>query len=129
MDFKKSKKLLAILAACYWALVLVVYLVAGDQFHYTAVTSDALSASVTIGELVDGMNVTQTVTMPAEQTTGLELLAGTYGRANSGTLHFVLLNEAGDTVLTQDVDVSTLADGRYTAIPFSGPLDTQRGGT
>ena len=129
MDFKKSKKLLAILAACYWALVLVVYLVAGDQFHYTAVTSDALSASVTIGELVDGMTVTQTVTMPAEQTTGLELLAGTYGRDNSGTLHFVLLNEAGDTVLTQDVDVSTLADGRYTAIPFSGPLDTQRGGT
>lgn len=99
MDFRKSKKLLAILAACYWALALAVYLVAGDQFHYTAVTSDALSASVTIGELVDGMTVTQTVTVPAEQTTGLELLAGTYGRANSGTLHLALTNEAGDAVL------------------------------
>ena len=129
MDFKKSKKLLTILAACYWALVLVVYLVAGDQFHYTAVTSDALSASVTIGELVDGMTVTQTVTMPAEQTTGLELLAGTYGRANSGTLHLVLTNEAGESVLTQDVDVGTLADGRYTAIPLTSSLETQRGGT
>lgn len=129
MDFKKSKKLLAILAACYWTLVLVVYLVAGDQFHYTAVTSDALSASVTIGELVDGMTVTQTVTMPAEQTTGLELLAGTYGRANSGTLHLVLSNEAGDTVLSQDVDVGSLADGRYTAIPLTSSLETQRGGT
>ena len=129
MDFKKSKKLLAILAACYWALVLVVYLVAGDQFHYTAVTSDALSASVTIGELVDGMTVTQTVTMPAEQTTGLELLAGTYGRANSGTLHLILTNEAGESVLTQDVDVGTLADGRYTAIPLTSSMETQRGGT
>ena len=129
MDFKKSKKLLAILAACYWVLVLVVYLVAGDQFHYTAVTSDALSASATIGELVDGITVTQTVTMPAEQTTGLELLAGTYGRANSGTLHLILTNEAGESVLTQDVDVGTLADGRYTTIPLTSYLETQRGGT
>lgn len=129
MDFKKSKKLLAILAACYWVLVLVVYLVAGDQFHYTAVTSDALSASATIGELVDGITVTQTVTMPAEQTTGLELLAGTYGRANSGTLHLILTNEAGESVLTQDVDVGTLADGRYTTIPLTSSLETQRGGT
>ena len=129
MDFKKSKKLLAVLAACYWALVIVVYLVAGDQFHYTAVTSDALSASATIGELVDGMTVTQTVTMPTEQTTGFELLAATYGRANSGTLHLALMNEAGETVLTQDVDVGTLADGRYTTIPLSDPLETQWDGT
>ena len=127
MDFKKTKKLLAILAACYWAMVLVVYLVAGDQFHYTAVTSDALSASATIGELMDGMTVTQKVTMPAEQTTGLELLAGTYGRANGGTLHLALTNEAGDAVLMQDVDVGTLADGRYTTIPLSAPVETQRG--
>ena len=129
MDFKKSKKLLAVLAACYWALVIVVYLVAVDQFHYTAVTSDALSASATIGELVDGMTVTQTVTMPTEQTTGFELLAATYGRANSGTLHLALMNEAGETVLTQDVDVGTLADGRYTTIPLSDPLETQWDGT
>ena len=129
MDFKKSKKLLAILAACYWALVLVVYLVAGNQFHYTAVTSDALSASAAIGEMVDGMTVTQIVTMPADQTTGLELLAGTYGRANSGTLHLVLTNEAGESVITQDVDVGALADGRYTTIPLTSSLETQRGGT
>ena len=99
MDFKKSKKLLTLLAACYWMLVLVIYLVAGDQFYYTAVVSDALSASMTIGELVDGMTVTQTVTVPAEKTTGLELLAGTYGRANTGTLHLALTNHAGEIVL------------------------------
>ena len=129
MDFRKSKKLLAMLAACYWALVLVVYLVAGNQFHYTAVTSDALSASATIGELVDGITVTQTVAMPAEQTTGLELLAATYGRANSGTLHLVLTNEAGDAVLAQNVNVGTLADGKYTSIPLTGAMETRRGET
>ena len=48
MDFKRSKKLLAALAACYWVLALLIYLIAGDQFHYTAVTGDALSASAVI---------------------------------------------------------------------------------
>ena len=111
MDLKKSRKLLAILAACYWVLALMIYLAAGDRFRYTVVASDALSASATIGELVDGMALTQTLTMPAERATGLELLAGTYGRANSGMLHLVLTNEAGDAVLAHDVDVGTLKDG------------------
>lgn len=127
MDFKKSKKLLTLLAACYWMLVLVIYLVAGNQFHYTAVVSDALSASMTIGELVDGMTVTQTVTVPAEKTTGLELLAGTYGRANTGTLHLALTNHAGEIVLQQDIDVGTLADGKYTSVFFDTPLEEARG--
>ena len=33
MDFRKSKKLLVILAACYWGMVLAVYLVAGVQVN------------------------------------------------------------------------------------------------
>ena len=129
MDFKKSKKMLGLLAACYWALALLVYLVAGVQFRYTAVESNALSASAVIGELVDGMTVTQTLTAPAEQTTGLELLAGTFGRANSGMLRIALTNEAGKTLLAQDVDVAALADGKYTSIPFAAPLGTKRGET
>lgn len=129
MDFKKSKKLLGVLAACYWALALLVYLAAGDQFHYTAVTGDALSASAVIGELVDGMTVTQTLSAPAEQMTGLELLAGTYARANSGVLHIALTNEAGAVVLAQDADVAAFEDGKYTSIPFAAPLGTRRGET
>ena len=59
MDTKKSKKLLAMLAGVYWALVLLVYLVAGEQFRQTRVTGDMLSPSAAIGEIVDGMTVTQ----------------------------------------------------------------------
>lgn len=127
MDFKKSKKLLAVAAACYWAMVIIIYLAAGTQFHCTAVTSDALSASATIGELVDGMTVTQSVVMPANQMTGFELLAGTYGRTGSGTLHIVLTDDAGGCVLTRDVAISSLADGRYTSVPLAEPVQTQQG--
>ena len=43
MDMKKSKKLLAYLAAAYWVLVIMIYLVAHPQFRYTNVVSDSLS--------------------------------------------------------------------------------------
>ena len=129
MDFKRSKKLLAVLATCYWVLAIIIHLVAGDQFRYTAVESDALSASSVIGEFVDGMTVTQTLIAPAEQTTGLKLQASTYGRANSGILHIVLTNEAEEVILSQDADVAKLEDGKYTSISFDMPLETKRGET
>ena len=126
MDAKKSKKMLDTLAVCYWLLVVMIYLVAGNQFHYTAVTSDALSANNAIGELVDGMTVTQRVTLPADTTTSLSLMAGTYGRANTGTLHMTLADETGTIVAAKDVDVSIFADGQYTTIGFDVPVEAQR---
>lgn len=127
MDFKRSKKLLAVLATCYWVLVIVIYLVAGQQFHYTAVTSDALSATATIGELVDGMTVTQRMIAPAETLTGFDLMAATYGRSNTGVLHASLANEAGETVAASDIDVGTLTDGKYLTIPFDGAAHVRSG--
>ena len=127
MDFKKSKRLMAIWAACYWILAATVYLVAGQQFHYTAVTSDALSATATIGELVDGMTVTQRIIAPAESLTGFDLMAGTYGRANTGTLHAVFTNEADEVVAAKDIDVATLTDGKYLTISLDDTLRVQSG--
>ena len=93
MDFKRSKRLMAIWAACYWILAVTIYLVAGQQFHYTAVTSDALSATTTVGELVDGMTITQRLIAPAESLTGFDLMTATYGRSNTGTLHAVFTQQ------------------------------------
>ena len=107
MDFKRSKRLMAIWAACYWILAVTIYLVAGQQFHYTAVTSDALSATTTVGELVDGMTITQRLIAPAESLTGFDLMAATYGRSNTGTLHAVFTNDAGEVVAAKDIDTLT----------------------
>ena len=99
---------MAIWAACYWILAVTIYLVAGQQFHYTAVTSDALSATTTVGELVDGMTITQRLIAPAESLTGFDLMAATYGRSNTGTLHAVFTNNAGEVVAAKDIDIATL---------------------
>lgn len=127
MDFKRSKRLMVIWATCYWILAATVYLVAGQQFHYTAVTSDALSATATIGELVDGMTVTQRIIAPAESLTGFDLMAGTYGRANTGTLHAVFTSDTGEAIAAKEIDLTALEDGKYVTIPLDGAAQVQSG--
>ena len=127
MDFKRSKRLMAIWAACYWILAVTIYLVAGQQFHYTAVTSDALSATTTVGELVDGLTITQRLIAPAESLTGFDLMAATYGRSNTGTLHAVFTNDAGEVVAAKDIDIATLPESKYFTIPLDSVAQVQAG--
>ena len=127
MDFKRSKRLMAIWAACYWILAVTIYLVAGQQFHYTAVTSDALSATTTVGELVDGMTITQRLIAPAESLTGFDLMAATYGRSNTGTLHAVFTNNAGEVVAAKDIDIATLPESKYLTISLDSVAQVQAG--
>ena len=127
MDFKRSKRLMAIWAACYWILAVTIYLVAGQQFHYTAVTSDALSATTTVGELVDGMTITQRLIPPAESLTGFDLMAATYGRSNTGTLHAVFTNNAGEVVAAKDIDIATLPESKYFTISLDSVAQVQAG--
>ena len=110
MEIKKSKKLLAMLALAYWLLVIMIYLVAGQQFRFTAVSSDALSPSSAIGEIVDGMTITQTMTLPADTTTGLEVLTGTYDRTNTGALHFILMDAEGGELTRKRADISAFEE-------------------
>ena len=118
MDFKKSKKFLLTLGALYWALVLMIYIVAGDQFHYTVVTSDALSPLSVIGEIGEGIQVEQRLLAPVEQISSVDILAATYGRANTGMLNLSLKNAQGEEVAQGSADVSELKDGQYTTIPI-----------
>lgn len=127
MDFKRSKRLMAIWAACYWILAVTIYLVAGQQFHYTAVTSDALSATTTVGELVDGLTITQRLIAPAESLTGFDLMAATYGRSNPGTLHAVFTNNAGEVVAAKDIDIATLPESKYFTISLDSVAQVQAG--
>lgn len=127
MDFQRSKRLMAIWAACYWILAATVYLVAGQQFHYMEVTSDALSATTTVGELVDGLTITQRLIAPAESLTGFDLMAATYGRSNTGTLHAVFTNDAGEVVAAKDIDIATLPESKYFTIPLDSVAQVQAG--
>lgn len=129
MDMKKSKKLLLWLAAMYWMLVLVIYLVAGEQFRYTQISSDPLSPGTTVGELVDGVEVRQMIQVPADSMTSFSLMTAAYNRSNSGEMTIELLDEQGEQVALQRKNVSEFADGQYTLIMLDAPVEGRKGET
>lgn len=129
MDMKKSKKLLAYLAAAYWALVIVVYLVAHPQFRYTNVVSDSLSASMTIGEVTDGMQIDQTLIVPANELREISLMTATYGRANQGELVLTLSDEQGNELARQTVAAASFVDNKYTSVQLHEPVLGRKGET
>ena len=127
MDKKNVKKLLGIFAACYWALVLMIYIVAGEQFHYTQITSSALSPTAVIGELIDGMVIKQRMTIEADRLESVNLMVDTYSRVNDGVMHVRILDQ-NDVVLSDtQVQLSNLASGTYNTIMLEEPIDHMRG--
>lgn len=103
-------------AAVFWALALVIYLAAGSQFHRIGTTTDALSPAATVGEVVEGTEIVQHIKAPSERITGIDIMAGTYGRSNGGTLDIVVENAAGDVVAQKAAEASTFKDSQYTTV-------------
>lgn len=126
MDMKKSKKLLALLAAGYWLLVVMIYLVANEQFHFSKLTGEALSPSAIVGEVGDGAVIQQRITMSADQLDSIEILAGTYARENTGTMQLTFADHMGTVVAQKEVSVSDFKDGQYTLIELDTPVEVQR---
>ncbi len=127
MDMKKSKRFLLILGAAYWIMVIMIYACAFDQFRFTPVKGDALSPVSTIGEVSDGITVTQQMTAPAEQITEIQFMPATYGRQNAGTLNLLLQNSQGAELFRCGIDVSTLEDSVYASIPLEQPVQAVPG--
>lgn len=129
MDWNKVKTALKKAAAVYWIVVVLVYLVAGEQFRYTAVTTEPLSASTVVGEITDEVTVRQRITVPATRLEGLSLLLGTYERENTGALIVSLEDEQGRALARQELDVSQVRDGKYAELRLDTPLDGEKGRT
>lgn len=127
MNLEKSKRFLAILAVCYWLMMITIGLVAGDQFRSTAVTGDAMSPALTVGEIVDGITVTQQVQSPAEKIVAVDLLVDTYGRTNTGTLQLQVHDLQGNLLGEASGDVSGFANAQYVRLAMDTPVQTREG--
>lgn len=127
MDTKKILGMLKKAVIVYWLFVLMIYLVAGDGFHYTTVTSDSLSPVTVVGEIVDGVEVTQRMVIPADTLHSVELCAATYGRSNTGLLHIEVQDEQEQVLSGASVEVSSFKDGVYTTITLNQPIEGRKG--
>ena len=73
------------------------------------------------------MTITQRLIAPAESLTGFDLMAATYGRSNTGTLHAVFTNAAGEVIAAKDIDIATLPESKYYTIPLDSVAQVQAG--
>lgn len=110
-------------------MVLMVYLIAHPQFRYLAVSSDVLSASLSVGEIIDGVKICQTAKVPAQSMTSLSLMASTYGRNNTGTMSVQLKDMQRNVIAVQNVDISRIEDGKYHQILLDTPIEGRSGET
>lgn len=129
MNIRSLKRTLLILAAIYWGFAIGIYAIAHEQFHFSSVQGTAPTLDFAIGELVDGVEVQQKMTVPADYLASVEILAGNYGRTNSGILSLSLLDASGKEVAQLDIDVSTVNNGVYTAYQLERQIATVPGQT
>ncbi len=127
MDFQKSKRFLIKVALVFFALALLIYLAAGEQFHWTYRASNAPSADSTIGEISDGMVVTQRVRIEAESITGISLMMSAYGNGSTGSLHVTFQDAQGQPLAEETLPLAEMTDGTYFDFIFAQPLQIAKG--
>lgn len=126
MDLKKSKRLIWILAVVYWVFALGIYVIAQEQFHYSAQVSAAPEGSYVIGQVVDGMELRQKMEVTSDAVTALEIYTGTYNRNNTGTLTLVVKDMDGETVARKTVELIEVLDNQYTRFDFGEELPVRK---
>ena len=124
---QKIKRVLIALLAAYWLFAGLIYAVGQQQFHSTAVASEALSPAFLTAEITDGMVLRQRVEVPADWMDTIDVMISTHGRANAGALRFTLQTAEGQTVGQAVLDVSALSDGQYARAAFDAPVEGRRG--
>ncbi|MBP3478139.1 MAG: ABC transporter permease [Oscillospiraceae bacterium] len=127
MDLKKSKRLLIVLAVIFWVFAIGIYAIGFEQFRASTVSEDVAKPQYVIGEIVDGMELEQTFTVPVDSLHNVSIMMATYNRTNTGFLTLTLSSEGG-ILWRQITDISTIADNQYLSISLPEPVSVKPGG-
>jgi len=129
MDLKKSKRLILLLAVIYWVFAIGIYTLGYNQFRYSKGMSDAPGTTYVVGEIVDGMELSQTVKAPSNVLNAVEIFAGTFDRTNTGSLTLTLENSAGQIAGQKTVSLSEIKNNQYTCFAFDEEIALSKGET
>ena len=119
--------------AIYMILAVLFYMIAGQQLRVRADSTDSVSPSVSVGEILPDMRLEQQFTVQSDRFTSFSVLCGTFGRQNSGTLLLELYEQAGPDEKTLieafSVDLSGLQDNSWYTVQLTQPLENAAGKT
>ena len=123
MDPQKLKKGCALALLIYTVLAIAFYLICGDQLKYFVRETEMLSPMADMGELTSGMVVEQGIDVQGDNLTELTLMAGTYGRQNTGRLVFSFYDRE-KLVDSREVRIEDLENGAEFTVPLSVDLSS-----
>lgn len=111
--------------ACIVAYCLLCFLVVGEDISLKRVSSEDVVQVDSVGELLPGKKLEETIVADYSQITSIDLQVGTYNRENTGTLILEVL-EGKDVLASKSLEESTLIEGSNT-FTFDTPIHVEEG--
>lgn len=122
---RSTSKVALVILLVYVCLIGIYVWVAGENRYIRGVETSMIAPSASIGELVDGMVVTQQVDAQMDRIDRVVIRTGTFGRSNTGLLRIALLRD-GEAVAFGEAAVDGLLDGQDVVIGLSEPVPVDK---
>lgn len=127
MDIGKLKKGCFYAIIVYVLLVVVFYLVAGEQLRFKYTVTDTITPSQPVGEIVQGMEIRQPFVAEADELRGLSLEISTYERENNCHLQIGVVDAKGNLLGQTEVAGAEVEDNAVRDIYFAEPVPLVQG--
>ena len=115
------------MAVIYCVFAIGIYAIAHEQFRFSEVTGNSPASEYIIGEIVDGVKISESVMVSSDLTEGVHVMVDTYNRSNTGTLNVTVEDLEGEVLIQTSADISTFENYQYNFIPFPEMLELTPG--
>lgn len=127
MKSKKLKKRCVIALTAYIVLVILLYFIGGEQFHYRDNQTDMITPSGVVGEITDGMVLEQQIKIEGDILTSINLVGATYERRNTGALLLEICDLNGNILHAQEYNLASVPNNAEFQIQFNEVLEIPTG--
>ena len=111
----------------FLAVILIICLAVNQIIGKQEQCTEHVVSSATVGEIVAGRTVSQTVQVDAAELYGFSLRFATYGKTITSHVRVVLQDDTDSVLFDQTMNASVLQDNQFYSFRFSEPLTGVRG--
>ncbi len=123
----KAIRICAITMALYLVLGALFYPIAGDSLHFTADSTESVSAGGTLGEITAEETVSQAFQCEFDSLHSVSVKVGTMARTNTDKIRAVLRDQNGNTLFESEIDTAQMQDNSDYLILLDKPIEDARG--
>ena len=106
----KATRICAIVFVAFLALGALFYPIAGDSLHFSADSTETVSAKAPLGEITQGEYLRQAFICEYDTLNSLTVKVGTMARSNTDFVRAEILDDSGKVIHTVDLNSATMKD-------------------